>query len=47
MPDVAELLRAVDTAFSSRALIRLFNFCPYSPECVEGLFSEVGSYLWV
>jgi hypothetical protein len=41
MPDVAELLRAGGTAFSSRAVIHPFNFCPYSPECVEGEFSEV------
>ena len=29
MPDVAELLRAGGTAFSSRAVIHPFNFCPY------------------
>ena len=43
MPDVAEHLRAGGTAFSSRAVIHTFNICPYSPECVEGVFSEVGA----
>jgi hypothetical protein len=41
MPDVAELLSAGGTAFCSRAVIHPFNFCPYSPECVEEEFSEV------
>src|SRR5918995_5682379 len=41
MPDVAELLSAGGTAFSSRAVIHPFNSCPYSPECVEGEFCEV------
>jgi hypothetical protein len=40
MPDAAELLRAGGTAFSSGAVIHPFNFCPYSPECVEGDFCE-------